>query len=83
MRLADEILQHIVDQHLVPAWGAGEEKICLRAGAIHKELGLRQRIPAVCSVLGSNRFQKMTGVLLLERRGPQNGSSATFIYKLK
>ncbi len=83
MRPSDDILQHVVRQHFVPAWRAGKEQITLRAGDIHRELGYQNRMPAVCSVLGSDRLQRLARVRLAERQGPQNGSNARFRFELR
>jgi 5-methylcytosine-specific restriction enzyme B len=80
MRQADEILQHVVDCHFVPAWKIATERVEPRAGDVHKELRLRNRVPAVCSVLGSLRLQRLGRVHLVERKGPQNGTNAIFVY---
>jgi hypothetical protein len=83
MKLNDRILQHVVDRHLVPAWKTAQETLELRAGDVHKEMRLLNRMPAVCSVLGSNRFKTLTRVYLLDRQGPQNGANAIFKYRLR
>jgi hypothetical protein len=83
MRLSDEIAQHVVRHHFVPAWRADQQRLTLRAGNIHRELKLTQRMPAVCSVLGSNRFHRMARVQLVDRRGPQNGANAIFVFEMQ
>ena len=82
MKPSDEILQHIVTRHLVPARQIHQKRLALRAGDVHKQLGYCQRMPAVCSVLGSDQLQRMTGIRLIDRQGPQNGSSVQFTYEL-
>jgi len=71
MRQADRMLQHVVSDHFVPAGKAATPTIEVRAGDLHRELNLRNRMPAVCSVLGSERLQRLTRTQLVERRGPQ------------
>jgi 5-methylcytosine-specific restriction protein B len=83
MKPSERIAQHIVSCHLLPAWKKKLDRITLRAGNIHSELGLRNRMPAVCSVLGSQRFQLMTGAELIDRGGPHNGANAVFTFRLK
>jgi hypothetical protein len=83
MRQADRILQHVVTAHFVPAWKAATPAIELRAGDLHKELKLSNRMPAMCSVLGSERLKKLTRTRLVERRGPQQGANAVFVYDLQ
>jgi len=83
MRQADRILQHVVTAHFVPAWKMATPAIELRAGDLHKDMGLSDRVPAVCSVLGSERLQKLTRTRLVERRGPQQGANAVFVFSLR
>jgi hypothetical protein len=83
MRQADRILQHVITAHFVPAWKKASPAIELRAGDLHEELGLSNRVPAVCSVLGSERLQKLSRTQLVGRRGPQQGANAVFVYDLK
>lgn len=82
MKQSDRISQHILDTHFVPVWRARREALEVRAGNIHKEIGLVDRMPAICSVLGSQRFQRLTRSRLVERRGPHNGANAVFVFRL-
>ena len=82
MKHSERISQHIVDRHFVPAWGARRETLEIRAGDVHKEIGLVNRMPAICSVLGSQRFQQLTRCHLVERKGPHNGANAIFVFHL-
>lgn len=82
MILADQITRQIVTRYLVPAWKEKKGQISIRAGEVHKEMGLRQRMPAVCSVLGSEKFQKLARIHLVERRGPHQGAKAVFTFQL-
>ena len=83
MKLSDEIRQHVIQQHIEAAKCGGREKLTIRAGDIHKKMGLSNRIAAVCSVLGSKRLEKEAGVQRLSAEGPYNGYNASFTYLLK
>ncbi len=82
MKVSDEIREHVIRRHIDPARAAKEKELTLRAGDIHKELGYRQRMPAVCSVLGSNRLEMEAQVKRLRMEGPHNGSNACFTYAI-
>lgn len=79
---ADEIREHVIRKHFEPARAAQKKELTLRAGDIHKELGLEQRIPAVCSVLGSNRLERKARAKRLKLEGPHNGANALFTYEI-
>jgi 5-methylcytosine-specific restriction protein B len=79
---ADEIREHVIRNHIEPARAAQKAEISLRAGDIHKELVLKDRMPAVCSVLGSNRLEREARVKRLSVVGPHNGANALFTYEV-
>ena len=79
---ADEIREfarsHIID----PARRRGEIVVRIRAGDVHNQMGLRQRIPAVCSAIGSRKFENLCRIRKIVQEGPHNGPSALFIFEL-
>jgi 5-methylcytosine-specific restriction enzyme B len=81
--LNDDIREHVIQKHFEPARVAQKKVITLRAGDIHNELSLKQRMPAVCSVLGSNRLEIEARVKRLKVEGPHNGSNALFTYEVQ
>jgi hypothetical protein len=78
MKQSDRIWQHVVDRHFVSAWRARRETLEVRAGNVHKESGLVNRMPAICSVLGGQRFQRLTRSRLVERRGASQWCQCDF-----
>ena len=83
MRPSEEILNHIVQKHFESALAAGDVRLCLRAGDIHKELRYSSRMPAVCGVLGSLKLQATANARLVFREGPQQGANAVFHFEMK
>jgi 5-methylcytosine-specific restriction protein B len=79
---ADEIRGHVIRNHFEPARAARKAEITLRAGDVHKELLLVDRMPAVCSVLGSNRLEREARVKRLKIEGPHDGANALFTYEV-
>jgi 5-methylcytosine-specific restriction protein B len=82
MTQADEIRQYVLDHYLKPARMDGEKSVQVRAGDVHKSLGLADRLPAVCSALGTIKFQEMACVELENRNGPSVSTTTTFIYRI-
>ena len=80
--LADDIREYVCHVYIEPARKGGEREVRVRAGDVHKEMGLCQRIPAVCSAIGSNKFQDEYRVRLVGREGPTNGSNVYFTFEV-
>ena len=49
--LADEIREYAFREFIEPAQKQGEKRIKIRAGDVHKKMGLRNIMPAVCGAL--------------------------------
>ena len=54
----------------------------VRAGDVARDLRLRNRVPAVCSALGSKLLLEQARVCLVERRGPRQSTTTEFHYAL-
>lgn len=80
--LADDIREFVFAKYIKPARQSGVSEVRVRAGDIHKEMGLSQRLPAVCAAIGAQKFEKQYGILLVNREGPANGCNAYFTFKL-
>jgi hypothetical protein len=79
---ADRIRQFALDQYISPARAEGRAEIVIRAGDIHREMGLSNAMPAVCSAIGSTKFSESARVSLLETKGPTNGANVYFRFGL-
>ena len=82
MRHADAIRKFAYESYIEPARARGEKQITIRAGDVHQEMGLISRSSAVCSALGTNKFQDMYGVKLISREGPTSGFNVYFTFTL-
>lgn len=80
--LADEVRSFIQERYVKPARDRGERVITIKAGEIQKEMGLKGKIPTICSALSSKRLQKACGIRLLKREGPSCGAEATYTYEI-
>lgn len=80
MKLSDRIREHALRCHVEPARKAGSARLTIRAGDVCRELGLRNRTPAVCSALRTRQFLERAGLELLERKGPPQSTTTRFHY---
>ena len=78
--LADELCARA--RHIEPSRQAGRETVPLRAGDVTRDLGLKNRMPAVCSALGSKVFLREAGVRLVERVGPRQSTTTEFRFEM-
>ena len=82
MSQAESIRRYVLVHHMEPAKAEGIVELTIRAGDVCRGMGLHDRTPNVCSVLGSRKFLDMTRLRLLDRVGPQQSTTTTFHYAL-
>src|SRR5277367_3755009 len=74
---ADEIRSFAGRRWVATAKEHGSEAFTIVSGEVHRDMGLRDRMPNVCSALGSKAFLETNGLTLLKREGPPSGKSST------
>ncbi len=77
---ADRIRRHVSDRYIDPARRDGRNTVIVRAGDVARDLHLGNRVPAVCSALGSKLLLEQAGLRLVERRGPRQSTTTEFRY---
>ena len=82
MTQADEIRAFVNATYIAPARTAGTRRVQVRAGTVHAQMKLRDRMPAVASALGATTFETTYRVRCVERQGPHNGANLTFTFEL-
>ncbi|MGH7049043.1 MAG: DUF6884 domain-containing protein [Terriglobales bacterium] len=82
MTQADQIRQFAIDNYIAPARLSGRSEVVIRAGDVHREMGLAMAIPAVCSAIGANKFGELARANLVRREGPTNGANVYFHFSL-
>ena len=75
MNQTDRIRDYIVTHFIEPARRRGLKQITVRAGDIHKDLGLVSRMPMVCSALEGRKLLGLDDVSILQRKGPVQGAN--------
>lgn len=82
MSQADRIRQFVLDRYIVPARAKGQSELIIRAGDVHRAMGLANAMPAVCSAIGSNKFEDIARATPIDRTGPANGANVYFEFRL-
>ncbi len=82
MNKADDIRDFAFREFIEPARRQGERTVTIRAGDIHKDMGLYDRMPAICSALGSKKFENQYNVKRLKVDGPIQGANALFTFEI-
>lgn len=79
---ADEIRAFVSRTLVNPARASKKTSIKVVAGDVHKDMGLQNRMPAVCSALDAQKFQDQFNILISRRDGPRQGPTATWIFAI-
>ena len=82
MILADRIRHYVIKGYVEPARRKGRSVVAVRAGDIHKEMELRDRMPAVCGALDARKFSECANLYLLNRSGPPQGANVVFTFRI-
>lgn len=80
MSLADRIREFVYKKYVRPTLEAGKSEIQVRAGDVHRDMRLQNRMPAVCSALGVRVFESAYGLVKTGRSGPPQGANAVFFF---
>lgn len=80
--ISDDIREFVYERYIKTARESGQITITVRAGDVHKQMGLKNRLPAVCSAIGTQKFQDEYKVKLLKREGPSNGANMFFTFEV-
>lgn len=80
MSLADEIRNFADRRYMMPARRGGRSTVTINVGDVHRAMGLQDRVPAVCSALGSKLFERQCGVVLVVWDGPKQSTSVQITY---
>ena len=82
--LAEVVRQEVIDHWFAPARNRGEREVTVVSGDVHKQLGLQNRHPAVCSALTYRRdeFAQRANVELIRVVGKNPSNTTEFVYRL-
>ena len=74
---AERVRVWVEENVIKPAKARGERAATVTAGDVHRDLGLKNRVPLVCQALKSKRLLEKNHLLLKEVSGPPSGLSTT------
>jgi hypothetical protein len=72
----------VFKEFIEPARKQSKKAAVIRAGDIHKKMGLSDRMPAVCAALGSEKFEKQYNIKRIKLEGPIHGANALFTFEI-
>jgi 5-methylcytosine-specific restriction protein B len=78
MTQAEQIRAHLKERYIEPARRRGQTLVTITAGDVHKELGLRNRVPSVCQVMESRILEREARIKVSSRQGPASGRGTRF-----
>jgi 5-methylcytosine-specific restriction protein B len=79
---AERIRKHLISDHIEPAKRRNEATVTIRAGDVHKELGLSNQLPNVCQAIEGKKLRDMTGLAKPEiLSGPESGRGGNMTYR--
>ena len=77
---ADEIRDYGTKTFVIPARQKGQKRFSIRVGDVVRALRLYRSIPAVCSALKTQEFQRANHLKLVDATGPKSGLSTTVVF---
>lgn len=82
MTQAERIREFVLASYVAPARASGCTEVIVRVGDVHRDMGFKNAMPAVCSAIGGRKFEAFAGVTLLDQQGPHNGANVFFRFHL-
>ena len=79
---ADSIRKYCLDHYVEPARAKRAYTVTIRSGDVRRGLKLKDRLPQVCSALGTDLFEPLADVRRISIDGPVNASDALFTFLL-
>jgi len=77
---ADGVRDYCKATYVDPARATGQKIVKIRVGDVHSSMRFNNRLPLVCSALGSNKFEQLGRVKRISVDGPLNGANTVFTF---
>lgn len=81
-RLSDRIRSFICKEFITPAKTSGRKYIRIRSGDVHSKMELKNRYPAVCSVMRGKKLEQLCHVKIIRTEG-SDGANFYVTYELQ
>jgi len=82
MSSANDIRNYCIEHYINSARINNIKNIIIRAGNVHNEMNYKDRMPLICSTLGSLKFEKEANIKRISITGPSNGANTLFEYDI-
>lgn len=82
-QLAERIRRYTNEAFIEPARTAGKVDVTVTAGDVHRDLKLKNRMPAICGALDAQGFCERYRVVLGRRTGPKQGATAKWYFSIE
>jgi len=82
MPTADEVREYALVAFVKPARRSGKRTVAFTSLEIHKGMGLKDRMPLVCSSIDAAKFLALAMVTLANREGPLQSSTVRWVFEL-
>lgn len=82
-KLADRIRAFVVHRYIDAARVRNQSTIEIRAGDVHRDMGLQGRVPAVCGALTADKFAQENRLTLISAEGPNPGMNLILTFEVK
>jgi 5-methylcytosine-specific restriction protein B len=79
---ADDVRRFCIENYVEPARLRGDIGVFIRAGNVHREMGLENRFPLVCDSIRTSIFSEEAHIRLVGVDGPRQGATTTFAFLL-
>jgi 5-methylcytosine-specific restriction protein B len=80
--VADRIRDYVLSHYIEPARSRGDETVTIRAGNVHRELGLSAQLPNVCQAIEGEKLREVARLGKPEIvSGPASGRGSNMTYR--
>lgn len=80
--MANRIRAHLIEHYIEPARSWGDHTVTIRAGDVHKELGLTSQLPNVCQAIERENFRETAWLGKPETvSGSASGRGSNMVYR--
>ena len=80
MVISNRVREYVAREYIEPARRRKQPTVTVKAGDVHKAVGLTQRVPLVCQTLTGRKFLEENHLTLEKAEGPKSGLGTKMIY---
>jgi hypothetical protein len=85
--MAQEVREYLVENYVEPARRRGEKELSVISGEVHGRMGLKNRMPLICSVLRGAKLQEASNIRLIREvtlpSVKKDSSTNKFVFRIE